>query len=129
MDIERVAHYWLTNAELKWSTAESLYQSKKYADSLFFYHLAIESLPKARVVRITHVHASHTHDLVELAKRAQTEMSDERCEELKTITTFNLKARYPDEKFEFYQRATEDYARLWIEKINSIKLWIQGYLK
>lgn len=125
MDVKRIQNYWLKNAELKWATAESLYDSEKYADSLFFYHLVIESLLKAVVVQHTLQPAPYTHDLVRLAELAELSIDDEKRLILQDITQFNLECRYPDEKFEFYKRATKDFAVKARKNIETIHLWLK----
>lgn len=120
--------YWAENSQLKWGTAESLFQSTKFADSLFFYHLAIESLLKALCVKTTKGPAPYTHDLVRLAELCQLTLNESQRKILQDITKYNLEARYPDEKFEFYKGVNARFASDARKNIHTIHLWIKKQL-
>ena len=128
MDTEVVKHYWLKNTEMKLDTAESLFQSAKYADCLFFYHLVTECLLKALVVQKTGVQAPYSHNLVRLAKIAGLEPNDSQREQLTTITDFNMTARYPEIKHDFYTQATEEYTTTWVVICKELIVWIKMFL-
>lgn len=49
ISIKELINYWIKNSKDKWSTAKILLESKKYSDSLFFCHLALECLLKGLV--------------------------------------------------------------------------------
>jgi hypothetical protein len=40
------------------------------------------------------------------------------------VTTFNIKARYPDYKNRFYRKATGEFVNTYMSKIKDFKQWI-----
>lgn len=47
---------------------------------------------------------------------------------LDEITTFNLNARYDNYKQDFYQLCTKDFADIWLDRIEKIRLWLRSQL-
>lgn len=48
---------------------------------------------------------------------------------LQDITQYNLESRYPDEKFEFYKRATANFTKKALKDIKTIRLWLDSSLQ
>ena len=48
---------------------------------------------------------------------------------LDVITTFNIEARYPDYKREFYKRCTKEFASEYNDKIRNLRLWLLEQIK
>jgi len=125
MNLEKISNYWVKNGDEKWKTAHSLMRGKRYADALFFCHLALESQLKAAVSLKADIFPPLSHNLPQLALLAGLEMSAEQEQALKEITTFNIKARYDDYKFAFYKRATKKYAIKFFSITQELRLWIK----
>jgi len=102
-----------------------LYQKKDYNWSLFLGHLVIEKLLKAFYVKNIDNNPIFTHDLLRIAKKAQIELDDDQKDFLDTLSTFNIRTRYDDYKFEFYKRCTSEYTKQWIDKIKDFRKWIK----
>lgn len=107
--------YWIKSSQDDLDTAEKLFASKKYHHSLFFLHLALEKILKALFVSNKNEPAPPIHDLVRLAEKAGVEIRKNLAASLAEISTFNVAARYDDYKFQFYKKATKDYAQKWLE--------------
>ena len=58
-----------------------------------------------------------THNLLKLADQSGLKLSDENKKLLLDVTGFNIEARYPDYKFEFYKKCTEEFAKNYLNKI------------
>lgn len=43
---------------------------------------------------------------------------------LDEVTTFNVKARYPDYKNRFYKKVTSEFAQVYINRIKEFKQWL-----
>jgi len=95
-------------------TATILYMNKEYHWALFFWHLTLEKLLKALILKYGG-EILYTHNLVRLAHAANLTLTENQERELTEITTFNLEARYDDEKLTFYKKATREYADHWIK--------------
>ena len=106
--------YWKASALKDKQTATTLYTARDYHWSLFFWQLVLEKLLKSLILK-RDKEPLFTHNLVNLAEEADISLTSTEREELREITTFNLEARYDDEKFSFYKKATKSYADHWIE--------------
>jgi HEPN domain-containing protein len=120
--------YWIKSANNDWKVAFHLFEKGDYTYTLFFGHLTIEKLLKALFVSKFDEPPPYTHRLTYLAEKAGLELSSERIEMFEIITDFNLEARYPDEKFSFYERCTKEFAKTYMNKIEEIKKWLESLL-
>jgi len=115
--------YWLKSSENDWLVAQHLVERGDYSYALFFGHLTVEKLLKALCAASDQV-PPFTHRLVYLAEKAGIDISEDQIELLEIITDFNLEARYPDEKFSFYRRCTQEFTLQYIQRIEEIRQWL-----
>ena len=118
--------YWMTAAENDWRVSGHLYEKNDYPYALFFGHLTIEKLLKALYICGSDDTPPHTHRLAFLAEKAGLELTQEKLELLEIITDFHLEARYPDEKFSFYKRCTQEFTELYLKKIEETVTWLRS---
>jgi HEPN domain-containing protein len=125
MIIEDVVNYWIATAEHDRETMDVLFKSGRYSDSLFFGHIILEKILKGLVVKNTKEQAPYIHDLLQLYKLSGISLSSDEIDLLDKANDFNIRARYPERKLEFYKQCTKDFSSLYIDKINIIykKLW------
>jgi HEPN domain-containing protein len=121
--------YWMTAAENDWRVAGHLYEKKDYSYALFFGHITIEKLLKALCVCRSDNAPPHTHQLAFLAEKAGLKLGPEKFELLETITDFNLEARYPDEKFSFYKKCTQEFTEDYLKKIEEAMTWLRSLIQ
>ncbi len=117
-------NYWLKSAGHDWTAAGHLFEKGDYSYSLFFGHLTIEKLLKAFLVLKFDEQPPFTHRLVYLAEKSNLALSAEQMELLEIITDFNIRARYPDEKFSFYRKCTKEFTETNLKKIEGIRAWL-----
>lgn len=129
MNAEKVVNYWLISSNEDWDTMEILFNSKRYANSLFFLHLSLEKLLKALVVSNTKKHAPRTHNLSYLAGKAGFEFNERFIDLMAEVTPFNLETRYPEDMEEFKMKCTEDYTKGYIKRCEELRKWILFQLK
>lgn len=122
-DQQKVIQYWRDSAERDLLTARDLLKLKHRGWALFIYHLAIEKLLKALVVKAG-ITPPYTHDLEKLALRANLRLAKTYKKWLEEITDFNLEARYPSDKRLFYQKATESFTKIWSKHCEEIYQWL-----
>ena len=120
-DLEK---YWRDTAKDSLDTAEGLFKLKRYHHALFFCHLSLEKILKGLVFVKTGQHALPIHDLVKLSHQAKLPLNNSQIDELSEIATFNVAARYDNIKRDFYHKATEDFATVWLNKTKEIFLWL-----
>lgn len=124
-----VVAFWKQSSDKDWEFFQEIYEGgKRYDYVLFFVHLSLEKLLKAIHYHRKDSHPLPIHDLVELSKRAEIEMSQSQLADLKEISSFNLSARYDDYKKNFYKKANKEYADVWIQKATGIKTLLTSYL-
>ncbi|MBN2347686.1 MAG: HEPN domain-containing protein [Bacteroidales bacterium] len=95
---------------------QHLIDAKDYSWALFLGHLMIEKLLKALYVKKKQEHAIFTHDLLRLASKIGLELSLEQQEWFDEITTFNLNARYDNNKQDFYRLCTKEFTDIWVSR-------------
>lgn len=109
--------YWLNNSKRKIKTMKALYASKRYDDCLFFGHLILEYALKALVVQNTKEIPPKIHNLPRLAEIANLSLDTEDTVLLVEANEFNMEARYPEQKHNFYKRCTKAYTDTYYTKI------------
>lgn len=124
MDKKQSFEYWLKSAREDWKVARHLFEKGDYSYSLFLGHLVIEKMLKAIYVDKFDDTPPFTHRLVYLAEKISIELNPEQLELLEIVTDFNLEARYPDEKFSFKKRCTEEFTRKYLRKIDEMRKWL-----
>lgn len=116
-DQKKLIKYWQKTAEHDFETMEGLYKIKRYSDSLFFGHIVLEKILKGLVVKKTGEHAPYTHDLTRLYKLAELELNEKENKLLLETNEFNMRARYPEWKLNFYKLCTKEYTGEYIKNI------------
>jgi HEPN domain-containing protein len=122
MDKRQTVQYYLKGAGEDWKTAVGLFEIRRYAHSLFFAHLALEKTLKAYCTHKEGTHPPYTHDLLKIANQSGLAITEQEEDFLDEVTRFNIRARYPEEKFAFYKLATRRYAQKYLEDIRE---WLQ----
>ena len=56
-------------------------------------------------------------------------MTERQKDFLDEVTTFNIKARYPDYKNRFYRKATKGFTESYVTKIKEFRQWLIKEIK
>ena len=123
-EVDKTIKYWLDSAAYDLETGRSLLEAKRFPYALFFGHLSLEKVLKALVVKATQQHSPYTHSLTLLVSKANLDISESILDRLAEYTEFHLESRYPDEKKEFYEKCTEEFARQKFEEMEEIYQWL-----
>jgi HEPN domain-containing protein len=126
MDIDEKIKYWVTVSENDIPVMEHLFDSGDYSYSLFIGHLVLEKILKAHFVKNREESPPRTHDLFKLANLTSIEFSEEQLKFLINVNAFNIEARYPEEKLNFYNLCTKEFAFDNICKIKELFLWLRS---
>lgn len=124
MEKRDIVNFWVETAENDYKTMLNLYASKDYHWSLFMGHLVIEKLLKALYVKNKDNNIPRIHDLLRLAEKAEIGTTEKQKDDLDYITTFNIRARYPDYKQNFYKKCDRDFTDNNIGRIKELKKWL-----
>lgn len=125
MDIKSLIKYCRIQKQKKFETAIALLQKKRYADCLFFCHLALEFAFKEKAVEKTKKPFPITHDLEDISIKAQLTLSKLQRKHLAIINTFNIAGRYDDYKLSFYKKATPQFAKKYFKTTKDLLLWLE----
>lgn len=128
-DVSKTTRYWIDSAAYDLETGKSLLEAKRFPYALFFGHLALEKTLKALVVKATQAHAPYTHSLTLLASKTNVDISESMLDQLAEYTEFHLESRYPDEKKEFYEKCTEQFAQEKFREMEDLHTWLMQKLE
>lgn len=127
---EEHIQYWLTQAEDDWEAVNTLFEGKKYLQSLFFAHLVIEKISKALWIKYNQSNIPpRTHNLNFLLSQTPLELTDEQSEFLLNLNRFQLEGRYPEHITKMKQICNYDFTHEMTAKAKEIKLWLQEKLQ
>lgn len=129
MKKDEIINYWLNSADKDFKAMNSLFRSGHYIWALFLGHLVIEKLLKAAYVRNIDTNAPYIHNLAKIAEEARLELTEGQKDFLDEITTFNIKARYPDYKGRFYRKASKEFTVHYIKGIKEFRKWLLKKIK
>lgn len=122
--VQEQVKYWLWNASEKLKTTKSLFESKRYADCLFYGHLVIECLLKGLVAKHTQKLPAKIHNLVVLARQSQVKLTKEQMELLAEVNGFHIEARYPEYKMRFFTKCNHAFAEIYFQKMNTLYAYL-----
>lgn len=122
---EDLSAFWRQSSEEAWKTVIALREKQRHMHALFFCHLTLEKLLKARYVEHHGKPAPPTHDLVWLLDQCALSLPEEDREALGEIAKFNIAGRYEDYKLALHKRATPEYAKTWVDRAASLRTKLQ----
>ena len=126
---DKLIEYWVAGSDDDYETMIAMYDSKRFSWSLFIGHLMIEKLLKAYYVKVKSDYPPFIHNLLRLAEKAELNLTDDKKEQLVTITAFNINARYDDYKMSFKKQCTPEFADKWIDKLKELRPWIKTLIQ
>jgi HEPN domain-containing protein len=109
-------------------TAEIILKSKRFLHFGFLAHLSVEKYLKAYYVKSKLETPPRSHDLVKLAFASNLKLDDEHIQFFLKVNTFNIEARYPEEKLHFYKLCTKEFCLENITIIKEMFLWLKSLI-
>jgi HEPN domain-containing protein len=123
---DKQVKYWEESSKKDFGIALLLFERKYYAQSLFFCHLSVEKLLKARVMEKLHDYAPYTHDLVRLAEIAEIKFDTTKKKSLEDMFSFNVAGRYEDAKLDFHKKYNNrEIVKKWISNTEDLLTWLK----
>jgi HEPN domain-containing protein len=129
MKKEEIIKYWLDSSGRDFRAMESMFKNGHYLWALFLGHLVLEKLLKAIYVKNIDPDAPYIHNLNDIAEKARLSLTDKQKDLLDAVSTFNIKARYPDYKGRFYKKADRKFTDMYLKEIKDFRKWIMQKLK
>lgn len=111
MEINSKVNHWVELAEMDIPVMEHLFEAGDYHYSLFIGHLILEKILKAHFIKKNFETPPRTHDLTRLASQTGLEFKEQQIKFLIIANSFNIEARYPEEKLSFYKTCKKNL--LW----------------
>jgi len=127
MEKSEIISYWIQSSDTDYQAMVHLFEKGHYTWSLFVGHLVIEKLLKAVYAKKIADNPPFIHDLYRLAEKCHIELDELQKDNLDTISTFNIQARYDDYKMEFYNKCTKYFTQKWIDSIRELRQWLKKH--
>lgn len=121
MTAQDLGKFWREGSEEAWQTVQALVSAGRFLHALFFCHLTMEKLLKARYAERHQQPAPPVHNLVWLAEQTGIALNEETRDVLAQMTKFNIAGRYEDYKDDLRRQATAEYTRAWAEKTDTLR--------
>ena len=115
---------WLAQVDYDVATAEHMLQAGRYIYVIFMSHMALEKALKALVTEETQKLPPRTHNLIDLAQRAQLVLSQEQQDFLGKINNTSVVVRYPDDLSAMVSQYPEAIVHDYLERTKELILWV-----
>lgn len=129
MKKDEIINFWVASSSKDLKAMGSLFKNGHYVWALFLGHLILEKILKALYVKRVDTNIPFTHNLAKIAEEAGLPLIEKQKDLLDEVTTFNIKARYPDYKGRFYKKATRRFTEKYIVKIKDFRKWLVKEIK
>lgn len=114
-------NYWVKTSADDLSSMESIFGAGNNDWALFIGHLCLEKILKALWVKNNETDfPPRTHNLKKLADEAKFSMGEGDSIKLLEINDFNIEARYPDYKSDFYKKCSKEFTIAYITQIKEL---------
>ena len=97
MDVQKQFDYWRSGAEEALEVAHILWEKGKTPEAMFFTHLALEKMLKARIILKTADLPPRIHNLVRLAEITALTLTHEQMTFLRGMNVYQMQGRYPED--------------------------------
>ena len=125
-DIQKQVIYWRDGATEAFDAAQDMIlRDKRVLFGLFFVHLGLEKILKARICRHTKQFPPRIHNLIRLAEIAEIKIDDEQIRILSLLNEFNLEGRYPEN---WAEPPTLEQAKMYLERSRKVFEWLTNQL-
>ena len=130
MNKEERIDYWLSVADYDLETAEVMYTSGRWLYVAFMCHQVIEKTLKAYWCATQENEPPYIHSHKRLADGSglYDMMSDVQKDFLNEVTTYNIEARYPENKEALARKLGKDACQYIIDGTKTLQTWIKEQL-
>lgn len=114
---------WLAQVDYDIVTAEQILHAGRYIYVIFMSHMALEKALQALLTEERQKLPPRTHNLIDLAQRAQLLLSQEQQDFLGKLNNTSVVVRYPDDLAAMVTQYPEGIARDYLERTKELILW------
>ena len=119
---------WLDSARYDLGTAEHMHETGRYIYTVFFCHLAIEKVLKARIQHVSGELPPRTHSLRHLVERGGLALPDDLLEFVSMLSDVSVPTRYPDDFAKLIEAYDRPVATRYLRQTREAFEWISGSL-
>jgi len=119
---------WLDSALYDLETAEHMYRTGRYIYTIFFCHLALEKILKAKVQEVSGKLPARTHNLRHLVKLSGLEVPEDMFEFLSMLSDVSIPTRYPEDFHKLVEAYNGPVARRYADRTKEVFQWIRKSL-
>ncbi len=121
--------YWIEQSKVDWEVAELLLAGKKYIQSLFFTHLAVEKVCKANWINANQGNVPpKTHNLIFILSQTPVELNEAQKVFLLELNRFQIEGRYPEDIVQLNRICTLEFTVDKIKEAKTLMIWLQSKL-
>jgi HEPN domain-containing protein len=126
IDVQKQVEYWKkSSTEDLLAASDIITRDKHIRQGLFFLHLALEKMLKARVCKTIQDVPPRIHDLVRLVNIAGIALSQDKIDLLLEVNAFNLEGRYPE--YEIPSTSLQE-AKVYLAQGEELIKWLSKQL-
>ena len=127
---KKTTAYWLDIVDYDFETAEAMYSTGRWLYVAFMCHQVIEKVLKAywSETRDDMPPYTHNHKRIAVGCDLYEKMNDEQKRFIEEITTYNIEARYPEDKEALSRTLNKTTCRRIIDTTNELQKWIRELL-
>jgi HEPN domain-containing protein len=131
MNINDKIDYWMEIAIDDLDSAKIMFKNKKYLQSGFYCHQAIEKTLKGYYWSIKKKEPPYTHNLVKLATECNLYkiLTDDFKKHMDILMPLNIEARYPDDKNEILKTLHLAKSKEILDRTEGLFKWIKLQIK
>lgn len=120
---------WLDSARYDLETAQHMYKSGRYIYTIFFCHLALEKILKAKAQEVTGKLPPKTHNLRYLLNLSTLEVPEDILEFLSKLSDVSIPTRYPEDFTKLLDAYDKRKVSEYKDKTKEAFEWIRKSLK
>jgi len=128
MTNDELVRHWLYSSDVDFQAMDTLFRKGHYAWTLFIGHTVIEKLLKAHCVMESDS-APPPLKLLDLARKANLQPSEEQAGWLGEISSFEINAQDADEESGFYKQANRRFTEGYVNRIVELRQWLIKRIK
>lgn len=123
-------NFWIDQSNDDWAAVGTLFNGKKYLQSLFFAHLVIEKICKAIWIKhnVGNVPPG-SHNLIYLLSSTEIDLPDDKSEFMLSLNRFQLEGRYPEYLTKIHEICNKQFTSSMLDKTNELRSWLLGKLQ
>lgn len=131
MDIKEKINYWVEIAIDDLDSAKIMLKKKKFLQSGFYCHQAIEKMIKGYFWLIKNEEPPYTHNLLKLSDSSglSSLLNEQQKKHIDMLMPLNIEARYPDDRTEILKTLDASKSKKVFKNTEEMLKWIMKLIE